>query len=131
MKFRKPTRDIRLEHGGNFVTECVRFVDSLPDEFEILGPGEVAVKWPEGLTRERLLFLADKIKAENVNAWESWPGQEAALRALAAIAPERKKRRMSAWQYGCGIPQLFSVDWRPESAETKWRKVAGPIEIDD
>ena len=123
MKYRKPNKEC-------YYNEARDFLDSLPDEFEIVPEGYVCVKWPDGLTRDRLEFLADKIKAENVNAWESWPAQESALRALAAIAPERKKRRMSAWQYGCAIPQLFSVDWRPESAETKGRKV-GECEIDD
>lgn len=120
MKFRKPSAEKLMGHS-----EVVDFYDSLPSEFEILGPGEVAVKWPEGFTRENLLRLADT-SLHGMNPI----GMAVALRSIAAIAPERKKRRMSAWQYGCAIPQLFSVDWRPESAETKWRKV-GECEIDD
>jgi len=54
--------------------------------------GKHVVEWPKELTRERLEEFADKIGARNENAWECWPGQESALRALAAIAPERKQR---------------------------------------
>lgn len=126
MKYRKPTRDIRLEHGGNFVTECVRFVDSLPSEFEILGPGEAAVKWPGGWTREYLLRSSrgDYGNDISLRAW---------LEALADIAPERKKRRVNLWKsiyHDKYAVAAMPHDWLPGPNES-WRKVAGPIEIDD
>ena len=121
MKYRKPEFFCMLPH------EFADFLDSLPPEFEIVPEGHVCVKWPDGLTRDRLEFLADKIKAENVNAWESWPAQESALRALAAIAPERKKRRISLWEAGGRI----HVWGEHDTALAPWRKVAGPIELDD
>ena len=121
MKYRKPEFFCMLPH------EFADFLDSLPPEFEIVPEGHVCVKWPEGLTRERLEFLADKIKAESVNAWESWSAQETALRAFSAIAPTRKRRRVSLWEAGGRI----HVWGEHDTAGYPWRKRAGPIELDD
>lgn len=58
MKYRKPDYNTA---SWEFVR---KFLDSLPAEFEILGPGETAVKWPKEYTREVLTYLAEKIDVQ-------------------------------------------------------------------
>lgn len=122
MKFKKP--DLCATDALECLRKAMDFLDSLPDEFEILGPGEAAVKWPKEFTREHLLRLADT-SLHGMNPM----GMAVALRALAAIAPERKKRRVNIWKDKCGCYRLREVGW--SDPQCNWRKVAGPIEIED
>ena len=100
------------------------YLDSLPDSFEIVPEGHVCVKWPEGLTRERMRGLADCISGVTNN--DGWASD--ALRALAAIAPQRKKRMVNVWQ----TPYALVVRNAPNDyAVDGWRKVGGPFEVDE
>lgn len=65
MKYVKPREAIwelhlvcRSDDEGSRGRELLAWLDSLPSEFEILGPGERAVVWPADLTRERIESIA-------------------------------------------------------------------------
>lgn len=76
--------------------EVIKLYNQLPDEFEILGPGEVAVKWPRGVTKRWLDEAADVLDSYGRFTLAN------DVRSLAAIAPERKnptKRRISVLQF--------------------------------
>ena len=92
------------------------YLDSLPDWI-----GE----WPADLTGDRLEELADCISGVTNN--DGWASD--ALRALAAIAPERKKRMVNLWIVGNEFPIAKPSDWAPRAHEL-WRKVGGPFEIE-
>lgn len=115
MKFRKPL--VNPPSRG----ELLDFYNSLPDEFEIVPNGHVCVKWPEGVTKDGLREVAE------VLARDGYPNTSRVFREISAIAPERKKRRVSLWEAGGRI----HVWGEHDTAGYPWRKVAGPIEIDD
>lgn len=138
MKYTKPHKAIRWlrgessQWGSDQEADILAFLDSLPDEFEIVEPGNVQVRWPEGLPKETLTRLADKI-SQQLNAWEFWPAQSAALYALAAIAPdEKKKRKVGVWKRdGYSVPAevaLVPVEETPTFCSLGWRKV-GECEV--
>ena len=107
-------------------TEMSNFLDSLPDSFEIVPEGSRLVEWPSELTRERLDSLASAIDTSQPNAWECWPGQANALRALAAIAPvEKKKRKVEIWEDANGELHVRA----PKHALPAWTK-KGECEVD-
>lgn len=129
MKYTKPDKAIRWlrgessQWGSDQEADILAFLDSLPDEFEIVEPGNVQVKWPKELTRERLNQLADYRSSATDSV--------AALQALSAIAPEeKKKRKVALWIRYCEdryIPK--SPDWEPCGVEAmEWRKV-GECEV--
>lgn len=91
----------------------VAYLDSIPDD-------AIPVVWPKELTRERLEELA--------GFYGHGSSVADALRALAAIAPERKKRMVNLWR----APNGNQV-WHDHLEEfpEPWRKVAGPVEIDE
>ena len=103
--------------------ELQLFLNSLPDEFEIVPAGLHVCEWPKELTRERLEELA------NCSLYER---HAQALRALAAIAPERKKRMVNLWE-SQGFLQGFKDGYNPNGNDKSepWRKVGGPFEIEE
>lgn len=108
----------------------LNFLDSLPAEFEIVEPGMTQVRWPEGLPKETLTRLADNI-SQQLNAWEFWPAQSAALYALAAIAPVEKKKR-KVWLWEKDHPHYTERSWTSNDIDRSgggWRKV-GECEVD-
>lgn len=121
MKFRKPQWS--GETAGRFYFDaCMKLISDLPDEFEIVPEGHVCVKWPEGLTRVALLELSGGF------GYQDWTGKRAFI-ALAAIAPEKKKRMFDLYRAIGG--RLIAWDCSREVSDGSWRKVAGPIEIED
>lgn len=126
MRYEKPTFTPHM-----VVPQCIwAFLDSLPDSFEILGDGEVAVRWPEGLTREVLCNIADGVAFFGRTA-----DAENGLRRLAAIAPEapkKQKRIVEIWEYFAGgRMEAWPSPLDPRRNVVGWRKVAGPIELED
>ena len=128
MKFRKPERNYHA---------VMTFYDSLPDEFEILGRGEVAVKWPEELTKDVLqkrLVEMSVMLSEGRGAIALYNASYGFLSDLAAIAPERKRRRVNLWLHkewsadACPVTAFEDINF---DTSIGWRKVAGPIEIED
>ena len=102
------------------------YLDAIPD-------GAVCVVWPAELTRERLEELADKIGTRNENAWECWPGQESAIRALAAIAPQKRKRVVNLWQHVADdLPVCRHPKWQPDPAlACNWTLIKRNVELED
>jgi len=80
--------------------------------------GKHVVEWPVELTRERL---------EDLSSLDNIRDSAKALYALAAIAPQRKKRVVNIWETGVGNLLAIPVEQTPNM--NHWRKVAGPIEI--
>jgi len=60
---------------------------------------------------------------------------ENALRALAAIAPQRKKRVVNLWMQdgkdSVTNIEAYGVEWNPNCGDVRYRKVAGPIELEE
>lgn len=107
------------------VEAILAYLDSIPE-------GAVPVVWPAELTRERLVGLA------NYNYKGFFVSEEArgnALRALAAIAPKREKRKMNLWQQGNYVacfPEDFDPNKNSGARDEKWRKVTPqPVEIEE
>lgn len=105
--------------SGGWYDDCaaiLAYLDSIPSD-------AVPVVWPKELTREELIDLS---------RWTAHKPVTDALRALAAIAPQRKKRMVNLWERkGIGS---WGTDDRMVNREYEmdgWRKVAGPIEIDE
>ena len=82
--------------------------------------GKHVCEWPSELTRERLLDLALEMNLQ------ASPRHEIALKTLAAIAPQ-KKRVVNLYRDVNG----FLHEREKREPESSWRKVAGPIEIED
>jgi len=89
------------------------YLDSIPD-------GAVPVVWPAELTRERLEELVCTVPNQ---------GHREALRALAAIAPQKKKRVVNLWESKHTKPIAFPVGEAPEVGT--WRCVARNVELED
>lgn len=125
---------MRKDLRGNSMSSCeedcrtiLAWADSIPAD-------AVPVVWPADLTRERLEELADKIGPRNENAWECWPGQESALRALAAIAPVRKKRVANLWERIRNDQYRGDLRIAPTDEEwdsSTWKLVARNVELED
>ena len=94
----------------------IAWADSLPDDAHVCA-------WPKELTRERLNSAADALE---VSDWHDLSG---AIRALAAIAPVRKKRMVNLWAHGSGAPIVVNDGDSPVGQ--MWRKVGGPFEIEE
>ena len=130
MKYRKPqyaftsciNRDsIDIVTGAK---QLVDFLRSLPDEFEIVPEGHVCVKWPDKLSAQALRRLACLSPTDN-------PERTSALIDLAAIAPERKKRKWNLWIVGDDPrPYAQPENWSPRDHPHQWRKV-GECEIEE
>jgi len=118
----KPHREGADTAAGAFERIKREIAGYLPD-------GAVCVVWPADLTRERLNELASAIDTSQPNAWECWPGQANALRALATIAPVRKKRVVNLWESKHSKPIAFPVGEAPEVGT--WRCVARNVELED
>ena len=100
--------------------ELQLFLNSLPDEFEIVPAGLHVCEWPKELTRERLEELA------NCSLYER---HAQALRALAAIAPKKRTRMVEIWrQYGGRMVVLDAGSTPPPDHK---RVTANPVEIED
>ena len=82
--------------------------------------------WPAELTRERLESAANAMGTRAISTPE-WDAKNM-LWHFAAIAPVRKKRVVNIWNDGRDL-QIKAADWAPFNQS--WRKVAGPIEIED
>lgn len=113
---------------GYVAAELLRFLKSLPAEFEIVEPGNVQVKWPTCAYRGAMEFSADTCDMTGHK------GTAILLRALAAIAPvEKKKRKVGVWKRdGYGVPAevaLVPVEETPTFCSLGWRKV-GECEVD-
>jgi len=80
--------------------------------------GKHVCEWPIRLNEDFLMNLA----AQHDSA-----AKEEALRALAAIAPQKKKRVVNLYRDVNG----FLHEREKSEPESSWRKVAGPIEIED
>ena len=93
--------------------------------------GKHICEWPGELTLERLEYYAKCI--------ELWEEKIAiALRALAAVAPQKRKRVVNLWLINGATPDVqpsvFREEYDPNGNAIRpdtWRKVAGPIEIED
>lgn len=97
-------------------TAILAYLDSIPE-------GAVPVVWPKEWTRERLEELA---------ATSAYRPHYEALCAIAAIAPERKKRVVNLWQKNA--EQTFAdVDCDGSFITAGWQKMnrTGPIEIEE
>ncbi len=97
------------------------YLDSLSDTC-------VCVEWPAELTRERLEKLA--------SSWQSAYGvgdAVSALRALAAIAPVRKKRVVNLWQHVADdLPVCRHPKWQPDPAlACNWTLIKRNVELED
>lgn len=84
------------------------------------------VAWPKELTRERLEELA-----KNIASWH--PPTRDALRALAAIAPERKRRVVNFWRFKGRGDRFGMILDCPVNEERKlpWEIVARNVELED
>lgn len=91
--------------------------------------GKHVVDWPKELTRERLEELAFGNECGDAIA------RTHALRALAAIAPVRKKRVVNLWMQdgkdSVTNIEAYGVEWNPNCGDVRYRKVAGPIELEE
>ena len=100
----------------------IAYLDSIPEDAHVC-------KWPKGVTKELLVGFAQR------SSWD-FADLTNTLRALAAIAPEKPKKRMvNFWRH---------KSWRDmENTVMKsvddnifidgingWRKVGGPFEVD-
>lgn len=92
------------------------WADSIPD-------GAVPVVWPADCTKQTLDGFADSMKANG------HIGAANALRALAAIAPQKKKRVVNLWESKHTKPIAFPVGEAPEVGT--WRCVARNVELED
>ncbi len=90
------------------------WADSIPDE---------PVVWPADCTKQTLDGFADSMKANG------HIGAANALRALAAIAPQKKKRVVNLWESKHTKPIAFPVGEAPEVGT--WRCVARNVELED
>lgn len=102
-------------------TEILAYLDWLE--------GKRVVDWPKDLTRERLEKLAEEWNAD------TQLHRSKALRALAAIAPGRKKRVVNLWMQdgkdSVTNIEAYGVEWNPNCGDVRYRKVAGPIELEE
>lgn len=92
--------------------------------------GKHVVEWPAELTRERLEKLADG----EMHQEDRMIAIHAALRALAAIAPQKKKRVAELWIHERGQKEwLYSDDkWTAQRANMPgWKCLARNIELED
>lgn len=90
----------------------------------VLAWADSVPEWPKDLTRERLEQLANRLGAFTDARTE-------ALRALAAIAPVRKKRMVNLWERG-GVDTTFAeLHHDAGYIRAGWRKVGGPFEIEE
>lgn len=90
------------------------WADSIPDE---------PVVWPAELTRERLEELADEWRVQFAEPCK-------ALRALAAIAPVRKKRVVNLWVTTDGT-RYFRETYEGDYSANGWKCVARNVELED
>lgn len=88
--------------------------------------GKHVVEWPAELTRERLEELAFGNECGDALA------RTKALRALATITPQKKKRMVNLWEQN-NFLQGFKEGCDPNGRDDRrpWRKVAGPIELEE
>jgi len=91
--------------------------------------GKHVCEWPIRLNEDFLMNLA----AQHDSA-----AKEEALRALAAVAPQKRKRVVNLWLINGATPDVqpsvFREEYDPNGNAIRpdtWRKVAGPIEIED
>ena len=122
MKYKKP------EYFGMFHKDLAEFLDALPDEFEIVEPGNVQVRWPEGFTRERLKQLASPL--QGISASGAAYAMAGALESLATIAPVEKKKR-KVWLWEKDHPHYTERSWTSNDIDRSgggWRKV-GECEV--
>lgn len=77
------------------IEDILAYLDSIPE-------GAVPVVWPDELTRERLEELA--------LSHTLIVSRSEALRALAAIAPKREKRKVALWKNDCGDLKAIAPD---------------------
>ena len=125
MKYAKPNEAIeglrfhcRNDSPTSQGLALLKWIDSLPAEFEIVEPGNVQVRWPDGVTREKLSTLAEWAKDDSI-------------RALAAIAPVEKKKR-KVWLWEKDHPHYTERSWTSNDIDRSgggWRKV-GECEVD-
>ena len=97
------------------VNDILSYLDSIPE-------GAHICKWPEGLDRERLDNLAASASSHRADA----------LRALAAIAPEEKKKR-KVWLWEKDHPHYTERSWTSNDIDRSgggWRKV-GECEVSE
>ena len=97
-------------------TAILAYLDSIPAD-------AVPVVWPADCTKQTLDGFADSMKANG------HIGAANALRALAAIAPQKKKRVVNLWESKHTKPIAFPVGEAPEVGT--WRCVARNVELED
>ena len=134
MKYTKPNEAIeglrfhcRNDSPTSQGLALLKWIDSLPAEFEIVEPGNVQVKWPKELTKQRLLEICNPIREMTGEA-------RIALADFAAIAPEeKKKRKVELWRHqNSAVIHIFAEGCNPNGSEPPhlWRKV-GECEIEE
>lgn len=97
--------------------------DVVKDAKAIIAWADSVPEWPKELTRERLEYLANDLSGA--------PSQINALRALAAIAPVKRKRMVNLWERG-GVDTTFAeLHHDAGYIRAGWRKVGGPFEIEE
>lgn len=102
------------------IQALLAYLDAIPD-------GAVPVVWPADLTRERLEELARQSHADM--HMMSVSDRSHALRALAAIAPQKKKRVVNLWQRGAGT--IVAIGDNDCPLGDAWRCVARNVELED
>ena len=97
MKYAKPNEAIeglrfhcRNDSPTSQGLALLKWIDSLPAEFEIVEPGMTQVKWPEECTKDAMNRAARYL---SYNAGNTEGAAKHMLFVLAAIAPEEKKKR--------------------------------------
>ena len=86
--------------------------------------GKHVCEWPSELTRERLKELS--IKA----SWASSSEPMEALHALAAIAPQRKKRVVYLFRKRDPLLGWLKCWEESPNCTNEWERVGGPVEIE-
>lgn len=100
-------------------TAILAYLDSIPAD-------AVPVVWPAELTRERLEALADEWRVQFAEPCK-------ALLALAAIAPQKKKRVVNLWQHVADdLPVCRHPKWQPDPAlACNWTLIKRNVELED
>lgn len=119
----------RMREGQRWqsdISDILAWADSIPDD-------AVSVVWPAELTREWLETLANDRYLCQPNQVSSIFKCTDALRALAAIAPQKRKRVVNLWQHVADdLPVCRHPKWQPDPAlACNWTLIKRNVELED
>lgn len=105
--------------GGVDRSQILMYLDFIPEDAHVC-------KWPKWVTKELLVGFAQR------SSWD-FADLTSALRALAAIAPEKPKKRMvNIWEDSITkAVVLIPIGDIYEFPSGYWCKVGGPFEVDE